>query len=117
MKKIVFLFVIGVCLIVAAVLVACSSAAPQPTQAPAATQAPAVTQPAPAASVAPALDGATVLQKDCTSCHGLDKISSKKLSRQNWEQEVNDMISEQGAKVSADEMPVLLDYLAKTYGQ
>ena len=104
---------IGVALLVVGLglLVACSSSSPQPSSAPA--------QPTTASSApqgAPAVDGATLMNERCSVCHTTDRIKNAKKSQADWDATVTRMIGH-GAKLSAAEKPVLVDYLAKTYGQ
>src|SRR5215813_10895611 len=55
-----------------------------------------------------------VLQDSCTTCHDLDLVSSSKMSKDEWQGVVNSMIAK-GASVSDKDVPVLVDYLSKTY--
>ena len=61
-----------------------------------------------------AIDGAALLQDRCASCHGLSRITEEDGTREEWDQVVRDMVSK-GARLSADEITVLVDYLAATY--
>ena len=61
-------------------------------------------------------DGSTLLQKRCTVCHNLTRVESKKLTSAEWEAIVDRMIGK-GAKLSADEKILVIDYLAATYGK
>jgi cytochrome c5 len=106
-------------LVLMAVLVACNSGTPAPTQIPAATQVPVATQAsastqAPAST--PALDGATLLDTRCSACHSTNKAKQIKQTREQWGQTVTDMIVEEGAQLTEAEQAVLVDYLTKTYG-
>ena len=78
-----------------------------------ATQPPAVK-----ATAAPATggsDGQALLNDRCTKCHGLERVTSAHKSADQWTQAVSKMV-QNGAKLSADEQKVLVDYLTKTYG-
>ena len=55
-----------------------------------------------------------ILEESCTACHDLDLVSSQKLSKDDWQQVVSSMVAK-GANVADKDMPVLVDYLAKTY--
>ena len=55
-----------------------------------------------------------VLEEACTTCHDLDLVSGQKLSKDDWQRVVSSMVAK-GASVSDKDMPVLVDYLAKTY--
>jgi cytochrome c5 len=61
-------------------------------------------------------DGAAkkVLEDVCTACHDLDLVSDQHLSKDEWQQVVTSMVAK-GASLSDKDMPVLVDYLAKTY--
>lgn len=76
-------------------------------------------KPATTTTVAPSsgsLDGAALVQERCTACHTLSRVESKKLTSGEWEAIVDGMIGK-GAKLSADEKILVVDYLAATYGQ
>jgi cytochrome c1 len=64
---------------------------------------------------APLADGATLLAERCTSCHGLDRVTSARKEREEWAQVIARMAG-RGAELSEAEQAVLLDYLAQTYG-
>jgi cytochrome c5 len=100
-------------LVIMAVLVACNSGTPAPTQIPASTQPSASTQ---SPALTPALDGATLLETRCSACHSVNKVTQIKQTREQWEQTVTDMIVEEGAQLTEAEKAVLVDYLTKTYG-
>jgi cytochrome c5 len=73
--------------------------------------------PAPAAQTASASDdGAAkkILEDSCTTCHDLDLVAGQKLSKDEWQGVVSSMVSK-GAALSDKDMPVLVEYLAKTY--
>ena len=56
-----------------------------------------------------------ILEKGCTSCHDLNRVTSKNLSQAEW-QGVVDQMKGRGAEVSDAETSILIDYLVKTYG-
>jgi cytochrome c5 len=61
--------------------------------------------------------GAAILQRSCGSCHGADVIASYHYDTpDSYRDVVNSMIAS-GAQVSAQELPVLVDYLFTTYGK
>jgi len=51
----------------------------------------------------------------CSSCHGADLITSKKVDRLEW-QGIVDRMKGYGAALDDRQTTVLMDYLAKTYG-
>ena len=60
--------------------------------------------------------GEQILNGSCnTTCHDLRPIQLQALDKDGWKRSVNGMI-DQGAKVGADELPVLLDYLVNNHG-
>jgi cytochrome c5 len=63
----------------------------------------------------PAGDGAALLEERCTACHGLDRTTSARKTREDWEKTVVRMVSK-GAQLSEDEQAILIDYLTQTYG-
>ena len=60
-------------------------------------------------------DGKTILEANCTGCHDTDLVTSQKNTKEGWQDIVNSMVSK-GATISAQEMPVLIDYLTQNYG-
>jgi cytochrome c5 len=56
-----------------------------------------------------------VLETACTACHDLDLVSDQHLSKDDWQALVNSMIAK-GASVDNKDVPMLVDYLTKTYG-
>lgn len=99
-------------LVIMVVLAACNSGTPAPTQASASTQVPASIQ-VPASM--PALNGATLLETRCLTCHSADRAKQAQKTREQWGQTVSRMI-DKGAQLTEAEKAVLVDYLTKTYG-
>jgi len=60
--------------------------------------------------------GKKLLEDSCTTCHDLDLVSGQRLSKDEWQGVVSSMIAK-GAAVNDKDMPVLVDYLTKTYGK
>ncbi len=56
-----------------------------------------------------------VLQRACTSCHGIDVTVGQPRSRDEWTDVVSRMIGN-GAQLSDDEYALLIDYLAAQHG-
>jgi cytochrome c5 len=88
--------VIAAALILMVLLAACGSSSSEPTQ-------------------APAIDGATLLETRCSTCHGVDRATSLTKTADEWEQTVTRMVSN-GAQLTDAEKSVLVDYLAQNYG-
>ena len=73
-----------------------------------------------ATAVAQAQDDAlaksrAVLQKVCGTCHTPESVLSRR-SRAQWQETIDKMISTQGAKGTAEEFAIVLDYLSTQYG-
>jgi len=60
--------------------------------------------------------GKAIFEKSCTECHGEEVVLDMKMSKEGWQSVVDNMIAE-GATVSDDDTKVLVDYLAKNFGQ
>ena len=56
-----------------------------------------------------------ILENTCTACHDLDLVSDQHLSKEEWTAIVNSMVAK-GASLEDKDKPVLVEYLAKTYG-
>jgi cytochrome c5 len=59
--------------------------------------------------------GAAILAKSCTVCHGADQVTSQHKSAAQWRDTVDQMIG-MGAAISDPDSQVLVDYLAKNFG-
>ena len=59
----------------------------------------------------PTLDGATLLEARCTTCHDLARIDEQDLDFAGWVAVIQDMI-DRGAQLTPEEKTVLADYLA-----
>jgi cytochrome c5 len=60
--------------------------------------------------------GKKILEAACVSCHGLDVVTAKKLSKQRWQVLVLGMTDER-APLSKSEQAELVDYLTANFGQ
>jgi cytochrome c5 len=58
--------------------------------------------------------GKAILLEVCTHCHELHRIRESQYSRDEWEDLLVHMIGE-GAQLSDDDFPVLLNYLARNF--
>jgi mono/diheme cytochrome c family protein len=67
-------------------------------------------------TTAPATGDAALVQARCASCHGLDRVTSAKKTREQWTQTVTRMVGK-GAQLSAAEQTTVIEYLSKMYGQ
>jgi cytochrome c5 len=70
--------------------------------------------PPPPAQAAPPPDAAVIVQGACTACHGLDFIAEHRKDHDDWDFTVRRMI-DKGAELGVDDIPLVVDYLAKTY--
>ena len=68
------------------------------------------------AAITTALDGQALLNERCTKCHSLDRVEAASKTADEWKTTVARMVGK-GAKLSAEEQAVLLDYLAKTHSK
>jgi len=66
------------------------------------------------ASNASADAGKKILTDSCANCHDLDLVAGRTGSPSEW-QEVVERMNSRGAGVAEKDVPVLVDYLAKTY--
>jgi cytochrome c5 len=61
-------------------------------------------------------NGKRLLEAACSTCHGLDTIAAKKLSRQRWQVLVLGMADSRASLSKADETE-LVEYLARNFGE
>jgi mono/diheme cytochrome c family protein len=66
-----------------------------------------------AAALAGAQEPASVFQNVCAKCHPPEAVVTPR-SRAEWQETINKMV-DMGAKVSAEERTIVLDYLSATY--
>lgn len=62
--------------------------------------------------------GKPQVQANCALCHSLDYIqmNSVFLDRKGWEATVNKMIKVMGAPIPEQDVPGIVDYLTRNYG-
>ncbi len=63
------------------------------------------------------VDAKQLFENKCSFCHSLDRPRSKKMSKQGWESTVMRMKNTNGAPMSDEEAGIIIDYLAKEYGE
>ena len=63
----------------------------------------------------PDVAGKDVVVRVCTKCHGPGNIAKKRLNRDDWDDQVADMV-ERGAKATPEELAAVVDYLATSFG-
>jgi hypothetical protein len=63
--------------------------------------------------------GRDVVEANCIMCHSLDYIpmNSVFLDRKGWEASVNKMIKVMGAPIRSEDVPAIVEYLARNYGK
>lgn len=99
------LFLLIIVVAFALVLAACSSATAQPTP---------VSGNATSGSGSTTLDGKSILEAKCQSCHSLAPVYNTQQNQDGWTRIVDNMI-QRGANLTADERTTLNEYLAATY--
>ncbi len=69
-------------------------------------------------SPTPTQTGEALLQQTCTKCHNLDRIQQAQKTRNEWGQTYVRMMAkgDPAVPVSEDELDILIEYLAETYG-
>ena len=60
--------------------------------------------------------GKNILLHTCTVCHDLGRVRMHTVSRDEWEETLSAMLNE-GAMLSDQDFPVLLNYLARNFNQ
>jgi cytochrome c5 len=70
--------------------------------------------PPPAPPPPPAAEAKDIVQGVCTACHGLDFIGEHRKDHDGWDFTVRRMI-DKGADLGVDDIPLVVDYLAKTF--
>jgi len=60
--------------------------------------------------------GKEILLNTCTVCHDLGRVRIHTVSREEWEETLSAMLNE-GAMLSDQDFPVLLNYLARNFRQ
>ena len=60
--------------------------------------------------------GKDIVLKVCTPCHGVAEFTSRKNTKQEWDEEVDKMAA-RGAKASDDEFDTIVTYLTKYFGK
>ena len=60
-------------------------------------------------------DGKRILETACSSCHAGSDVAKFNYSKEDWQDLVDTMVA-YGAEMKADDVKVLVDYLAKNFG-
>ena len=64
----------------------------------------------------PAGPGKDILTNVCTQCHTLNRVTEKKLAKDEWN-DIVDRMAAKGAKASDEEFDTLVNYLTKNFGK
>ncbi len=74
---------------------------------------------APAAPVAaaPAADGKTLFNTKCSVCHGLDRPTARKETKEKWASIVKEMQGKKADWISDADASKIVDYLALEHGK
>ena len=60
-------------------------------------------------------EGKKILESACTSCHALDLVTDKNWTRQQWQDNIQEMV-DLGASLTKKQTDDLVDYLVKNFG-
>ena len=60
--------------------------------------------------------GRAVLERMCTTCHGLNVVTGQRMTKKGWADQVDDMVA-RGAVGSSDDIRQLVDYLAANFAK
>jgi competence protein ComEA len=63
----------------------------------------------------PDVPGKDTVVRVCTSCHGPGNFTKKRLNRDDWDDQVADMV-ERGAKATPEELATVVNYLTAYFG-
>lgn len=73
--------------------------------------------PAAAAPAAPAADGKALFESKCGVCHGLDRPTALKETKEKWASIVKEMQGKKNDWISDADASKIVDYLAAQYGK
>jgi len=74
--------------------------------------------PKPAAPVAaPAADGKTLFETKCSVCHGIDRATARKETKEKWASIVKEMQGKKADWISDADLAKIVDYLAAEHGK
>ena len=59
--------------------------------------------------------GKDIVVRICTKCHGPGNIAKKRLNREDWDDQIADMV-ERGAKATPEELAAVVNYLTANFG-
>ena len=73
--------------------------------------------PVAAPAAAPAADGKTLFDTKCSVCHGLDRATARRESKEKWMNIVKDMQGKKADWISDADLSKIVDYLAAEHGK
>src|SRR5882724_1757610 len=65
----------------------------------------------------PARPAKAVFEKTCSACHTAESVVSARRTRDQWQETIDSMVTEQGAKITDEEYTPILEYLVANYGR
>ena len=69
------------------------------------------------APAAPVLDGKTLFDNKCSVCHGIDRATARRESKEKWASIVKEMQGKKADWISDDDASKIVDYLAAEHGK
>ena len=63
----------------------------------------------------PDVPGKDIVVRVCTTCHGPGSFTKKRMNREDWDDQVADMV-DRGAKATPEELAAVVDYLTANFG-
>lgn len=73
--------------------------------------------PAPSPAVSAAAEGKTLFEKKCGVCHGFDRATARKESKEKWMEVVKSMQGKKADWISDEEAVKIVEYLASEHGK
>jgi len=73
--------------------------------------------PAAAPAVAPAADGRALFESKCGVCHGLDRATVRKETKEKWVAIVKEMQGKKADWISDADAPKIVEFLVSQYGK
>ena len=70
-----------------------------------------------AAPAAPELDGKALFETKCSVCHGLDRATARKETKEKWTEIVKTMQGKKADWISDADASKIIDYLAAEHGK
>jgi competence ComEA-like helix-hairpin-helix protein len=58
-----------------------------------------------------------MFEKTCSACHTAESVASARRTRDQWQDVIDEMVSQQGAKIADEEFSPILEYLVSAFGK